>query len=215
MEFVLLALFGAGYVGHQRGFKHKTLVRWLSMIAGLFVAGFIYNNPLTLANINSLLLGYWPSWRTNLYWYLLIGGILFVFTVDNKNPYCEWFCPFGAAQECLGALGGAKPRTPREYRSMLVWIQRGLAWLAIVLGLLFRNPGLTSYEIFGMFFDFTGSEIQFVLLAIVLITSLFIRRPWCTYLCPLRPVVDLIRLIRNWVKELWQKGLRRETKQTV
>ena len=52
-----------------------------------------------------------------------------------------------------------------------------------------------------------GSNFLFVLLGIVLVASLFIRRPWCSYLCPLRPVTDLIRLVRNWILELWEKTL--------
>ncbi|HDD62487.1 MAG: hypothetical protein DRI65_05905 [Chloroflexota bacterium] len=52
------------------------------------------------------------QWQTNLYWYILVLGIIFVFSLDNKNPYCEWFCPFGAAQECMGSIGWAKVRSP-------------------------------------------------------------------------------------------------------
>src|SRR5690606_31513938 len=112
------------------------------------------NAPLTLAYFTKAILGYWPQWQTNLYWYFLLGGILFVFTVDNKNPYCEWFCPFGAVQECLGAIGGAKTLTPRRHRAWLNWLQRGLALGAILLGVFFRNPGLSSYELFGTLFGF-------------------------------------------------------------
>lgn len=210
-EIALVALYAIGYVGHQRNFRHKKLARWISMFAGLLLLGFLYNNPLTLANINSLLLGFWPDWRTHLYWYLLIGGIVFVFTIDNKNPYCEWFCPFGAAQECLGAIGGAKSRTPPRYRDALRWLQRGLAWAAILIALLYRNPGLSSYEIFGTLFDFAGSGRQFALLGIVLVVSLFLKRPWCAYLCPLRPVTDFIRLVRRWSQEGLQRWTRKRT----
>lgn len=204
-EAVLLGLFAVGYLGHQPNFKHKKIVRWGTMLVGMVVLGFVYNSPLTIAYVNKFLMGYWPQWQTGLYWYFLIGGILFVFTVDNKNPYCEWFCPFGAAQECLGAIGGAKVRSPGKYRSLLKWLQRGLAWAAIFLALLYRNPGITSYEIFGTLFKLIGSPVQFGLLALVLVVSLFIRRPWCTYLCPLHPVEEFIRMIRKWVKGLWPK----------
>jgi NosR/NirI family nitrous oxide reductase transcriptional regulator len=140
----------------------------------------------------------------------LIGGILLVFTVDNKNPYCEWFCPFGAVQECMGIIGGAKPGLG-NYRNILKWLQRGLAWLAILLAVLFRNPGMTSYEIFGTLFDLKGTPIQFIVLGLVLITSLFIRRPWCAFLCPLRPVTDLYRVFRKWIIDLWIRNKKKST----
>jgi hypothetical protein len=204
-EITVILLFAAGWIGHRRGFKYKKQLRWAMLLVGLIVLGFIYNQPLTIGKINTLLLGFWPSWRTALYWYLLIGGIFLVATVDNKNAYCAWFCPFGAAQDCMGVIGGAKYSTPRKYRRHLLWGQRGLAWLAVLLAFLLRNPSVSSYEVFGVLFDFTGSTILFALLGIVLIASLFVKRPWCNYLCPLDPVYDIIRLIRTWVLELWHK----------
>ena len=134
----------------------------------------------------------------------LLGGILFVFTADNRNPYCEWFCPFGAAQECMSAIGGAKPRTSREQQRVIDWIQRGMSWLAIIIALLLRNPGVTSYEIFGTLFKLNGTMFGFAVLGVVLITSMISHRFWCRALCPVRPVEGMIRLVRKWIIELWQ-----------
>jgi len=202
-EIILIALFFFGIVARMRRFKHKKEARWASMLVGLAVLGFLYNTPLTIVWINRWLLGFWPQWQTHLYWYLLILGILFVYTIDNRNPYCEWFCPFGATQECLSVVGGAKLRVPNRAHTLLRWLQRALALAAIVIALVYRNPGISSYEVVGAFFGLIGSNFLFVLLGIVLVASLFVRRPWCSYLCPLRPVTDFIRLIRNWVGEIW------------
>jgi Na+-translocating ferredoxin:NAD+ oxidoreductase RnfG subunit len=204
-EMVLIGLFAVGYFGHKSKFKYKKQARWTSMIIGMVILGFVYDNPLTIPMINKFLMGFFPQWQTNLYWYLLIFGILFVFTVDNKNPYCEWFCPFGAAQECMGVIGGAKARSAGKYRFFLKWLQRGLAWGAILIALLFRNPGLTSFEVFGTLFELIGSNFQFLLLGLVVLASLFIRRPWCAYLCPLHPVDEFIRMVRKWIIGLWPK----------
>lgn len=208
-EITVLGLYVVGYIGHQRNFRYKKIARWLSLIIGMVVLGFIYNIPVTVAHFNSLLLGFLPNWQNNLYWFLLVGGILFVVTVDSKNPYCQWFCPFGAAQECLGAIGGARLWSPgRTLRQNLQWIQRGLAWSAIVLGLITRKPGFSSYEIFGGLFSFTGTWPQWAILVIILLLSLFIKRPWCTYLCPIDPIVDFVQSSRRWLKQevsKWQK----------
>ena len=204
-EIALIVLYAVGFFGHKGKFKYKKQTRWATMIIGMIVIGFIYNRPLTISYFNQLFLGYFPVWQTNLYWYLLLGGIFFVFTVDNKNPYCSWFCPFGAAQECLGAIGGAKPRSAGKFTYFLRWVQRGLAWAAIVIALIFRNPGITSFEVFGTLFDFTGTMLQFTMLGVIVIASLYILRPWCTYLCPMGPVMELYRTFRGWVMELWRK----------
>lgn len=204
LEASLVVLFVMSYVNRRPWYKYKKLLRWVSMLSGLALLGILYTQPLTLASISRFMVGRWPEWQTNLYWYILLGGWLFFFILENQNAYCEWFCPFGAAQECLGAVGGARPHSGGKYRGLLTWLQRGLAWLALLLALLLRNPGLTSYEIFGTFFDLEGSTLQFVLLGIVLAASLFIRRPWCRFLCPIRPISDLLRLLRRWIGELWQ-----------
>ena len=207
LEVVLIALFVIGIVGRQRRFKYKRIVRWISMLTGLIVLGFIFNKPLTLTIINKMLLGFWPEWQLHLYWYLLLAGILFVFTADNKNPYCEWFCPFGSAQECLGLIGGGRGRLSKKLHKFLRWFQRILALTAIVSALLYRNPSISSYEVFGAFFQLIGTNFQFALLGVVLVAALFLKRPWCNYLCPLRPVTDFIRLIRNWIKGVGNIGV--------
>jgi hypothetical protein len=203
-EIVLLALLAVVYLGHRRKFKHKKQIRWGLMLVGMIVLGFIYNSPLTLVHITKFTMGYWPQWQTALYWYILIIGIFIIYIADNWNPYCEWFCPFGAAQECMGLIGGTKLPKPRRGKNVLSILQRTLALGAILLGLYFRNPGLTNYELYGTLFGLVGTSIQFAALGLILIAALFIRRPWCNYLCPIKPVFELIGICRNWAKEIWK-----------
>jgi uncharacterized protein with FMN-binding domain len=202
-EVTILALYVTGYLGHRT--RKRTWKRWIrraTLLVGAVVLGFLYNKPWTLANVISLLSGYWPDWHTNLYWFLLIGGILFVTTAQGKNPYCSWFCPFGAVQEGLARLTDAKLYRPRSLHRPLKWIQRGLAFTAIALGLALRQPGAFSYEPFGALFDLQGESLVFLLLALVLFGSLLVYRPFCSYLCPLDPVVELIGEGRRWGKDL-------------
>ena len=205
-EAVLLVLFAVGIAARSHRFRHRKTIRWISMLVGMGVLGFVYNRPLTLVFINKMLLGFWPEWHLNLYWYILLAGIVLIIAVGKQSPYCEWFCPFGSAQECLGFIGGAKRRIPERYHVLLRWFQRALALSAIVLALLYRNPSVSSYEVFGAFFHLIGSSFNFALLGVVLIAALFLKRPWCSYLCPLRPVTDFIRLVRNWIQEIWLKS---------
>jgi len=200
-EIVLLLLFLFGVVARQKRFKPKKAARWVSMLAGIGVLGFLLNKPFTLSLINKILLGYWPKWQLDLYWYILLGGIVFITIIDNRNPYCDWFCPFGATQECLGVIGGANNWISVRIQLFLRWFQRLIALGAILMALILRNPSVSSYEVFGAFFRLIGTNFLFILLAVVLIVSLFIRRPWCSYLCPLRPVTDFLKLIRNWAYE--------------
>lgn len=204
-EIAVLGLFTVGYVGHRREFKYKKQARWGGMLVGLAMLGFLYNIPITLAYFVKATLGYWPAWETNLYWYFLVGGLLFVLLVNNKNAYCEWMCPFGAAQECMGVIGGAKVYSIRHRRSWFTWARRLIVLAAVLLAVLFRNPGLASIEVFGTLFGLYGGTLEIAILALVLLAALFVKRPWCNYLCPVDAVVELIHVIRQPVKELWDK----------
>ena len=205
-EATLLLLFASGYAGHKlRNRDWKRRLRWGTLLTGMIVLGFIYTAPLTITMFISLLSGYWPDIYSNLYWYLLIGGILFVTTVDAKNPYCTWFCPFGAFQECLAAISGAKAYRPSSLNEPLKWVQRGLALTAVIIGLTLRRPGVAGYEPFETLFDFQGTAVKWGLLLLIVLTSLLIYRPFCNYLCPLDPVIDFIAATRRWLKESWLK----------
>jgi len=203
-EIVLILLYLVGWLGLRKKLPARKWLRWLCLLVGLVILGFWLNRPFTLGFVNRLLLGYWPAWQDHLYWYLLTGGLVLFLVVDGKNPYCEWFCPFLAAQECVGAIGGAGGSLPPRHHNWLKWGHRGLAWLAVMVALIIRNPAISSYEVFGALFDFTGSRVLFVLLGLTLLTSLLFRRPWCRYLCPVSAVTALILLLRNWGRELWR-----------
>jgi len=185
--------------------RHKKHIRWLSLLVSMVTLGFIYDSPLTLSFVNKMLLGYWPDWQNHLYWYMLIAFIVTTFIWNTKSVYCRWICPFGTAQECINILGGAKSRNPLRFKSIFTWTQRSLTWAAILLALIYRNPGMTSYEIFGSLFELQGSTFQFILLAMVMIASVFIKRPWCRYLCPLPPIYDFFKHLQNKAKGKWNK----------
>lgn len=196
-EIALLVLYLLALIGIYRKTKHAKTIRWITMLGGLIVLGFWFSLPLTLSKISSFLLGYFPDWHTQLYWYLLLGAFLLSILLTRKNIYCHWICPLGGMQECLGAIGGAKPRFSRRFNRIMTWVQRGVALLAILLALYFRNPVQLNYEIFGVALSFTGATYLFVLTGLFITASLFIKRPWCTYLCPLVPVEDMLRLLNR------------------
>ncbi|RLE00337.1 MAG: hypothetical protein DRJ13_08785 [Bacteroidetes bacterium] len=194
-EFALLALYVLALLGIYKLTKYKRTIRWITMLGGLLILGFWFSVPLTLSKLNSFLLGYFPDWHTQMYWYLLIGGFLLSIVLTRKNIYCTWICPLGGLQECLGAVGGAKPRFSRRFNRIMKWVQRGVALLAMLMALYFRNPVKLNYEIFGVALSLTGATYLFVMTGLFIVASVFIKRPWCTYLCPIIPLEEMLRLL--------------------
>ncbi len=206
-EILLTALFLVAIL-QRKYFKGKVsnTVRWITLITGMIFLGFVYNRPFVLAHVDMVLLGYFPAWDTHIYWYILIAGLFLFKTKKKWNTYCYDFCPFGACQEVLGSIGGAKP-AKIKWRETLRWLQRMLVIFAVSLALIYRNPGFSSFEIFGTLFALEGSDFQFIVLAIILLSSLFIKRPFCNYLCPLHQntLEGLFDRTRKNFKKLWQK----------
>ncbi len=197
-EIVLVLLLLVGVFGLKAtSGKNKKRVRWLLMLSGLVVTGFMVNHPLTLVDINKFLMGYWPDVHHQLYWYLLVVGVLLVFLTTNKNIYCHTMCPFGAAQECLATFGKAKNFHSNRYHDLFKWLRRGIVWLAVFTALVFRNPGISSYEVYSTLFSLSGTNREVLFLAIVLLFSLFIKRPWCKYLCPVPAFEDYLRWLKR------------------
>jgi len=197
-EIVLVLLLLAGAVGRNRpGLSPRTrkALRAGTLLTSLATLGFLWNRPWVIAFPTRLLAGDWPSRTTHLYWYILLAGILLAFNRTGKNPYCPWICPFGAAQDVIGLVGGArKRRMPAAL--LFTWVKRVLLWLAVLLGLLYRSPGATSYEVFAAFFRLSGTGFQFAILAIVLATAIVVSRPFCNWVCPVDTTEQIARHVR-------------------
>jgi NosR/NirI family nitrous oxide reductase transcriptional regulator len=198
-EVVLVLLLLAGAVGRNRpGLSSRTrrLIRAGTLLTSLATIGFLWNRPWVIAFPTRLLAGDWPSWTTHLYWYILLAGILLAFNRTGKNPYCPWICPFGAAQDVIGLVGGARRRR-MPAALLFTWVKRVLLWLAVLLGLLHRSPGATSYEVFAAFFRLSGTGFQLAILAVVLATAVFVSRPFCSWVCPVDTTEHIGRYVRS------------------
>jgi hypothetical protein len=89
---------------------------------------------------------------------------------------------------------------------LFTWVKRVLLWLAVLLGLLYRAPGATSYEVFAAFFRRSGTGFQFAILAIVLVTAVFVSRPFCSWVCPVDTTEHVARYVRARALRLLGRG---------
>lgn len=200
---VLLTLLGRGRTG--LGPRARRALRLVALLLGLAALGFLFAQPWVIAFPARLLAGDWPAWRTHVYWYGVLAVVLLSFDPSGKSPYCPWLCPFGAAQDLLGLVGGAHRRRLRA-AALFAWVKRVLLWLAVLLGLLFHAPGAASYEVFASLFRWTGSGWQFAVLFCTAVAALVARRPFCHWACPVDAVEQALRPLRR--AALSRAGLR-------
>lgn len=205
LEISIIFLFITGWlIVKIKSAKIKNFLRWISVVISLIFVGFIYNQPITYSRLTAFLLGNRPDFYKEIFFYILLTGSIVFILFTRKNVYCHSVCPFGAAQEMLAKTGKAKPFRPQQYKK-LKFIQRGIALSVILVALALNNPVIANYEVFSPFFQLTANYILFGVLFIVIILSLFIKRPWCHFMCPIDSVFDYVKLTRKSFFGLWKK----------
>ena len=193
LEIVTLVLLIVGFAAHRMGGSMRRYVRWGCQLTGLLVIGFWYNSPISLAKLTSILSGYFPSVYTHVAFYTMLVGFLVTSLVYRRNLYCLYMCPFGAAQRCISVIGGFNVKLPAWVVRFLDTARNVLVFAAIFAALITLQPALASYEPFAAMFALTGSTLQWLLLFLVLVTSLIVRTPWCRFLCPMRSFEIVVR----------------------
>ena len=118
---------------------------------------------------------------------------------------CGWVCPFGTFQEWLGKLGkklfGKRYNTfvpkkiDRVLRYLRYFVLAWVSYMTIITGkLIFQD-----YDPYFTLFNFWTGEVAitgYIALALVIILSLFVERPFCKYACPYGAFQGIFNLVR-------------------
>ncbi|MDT8402100.1 MAG: 4Fe-4S binding protein [Bacteroidales bacterium] len=203
-ELLVLLLFTLSVLISMKRLKTVAkYLQWISWVLSVIFLGFVLGQPLTLPRFITVFTGYLPDPSSELYVLLLpvlaIGFIL----IGGKNNYCRSVCPFGATQELLGAVGKASEIRLKRFR-LVKYIQWGISLIAVIIALIMNNPSIAEYSVFGAFFQLTGAAVIFILLMLSISMSLFFRRPWCRYLCPVDGVMAYFRTLRRAVINIFR-----------
>ena len=114
-----------------------------------------------------------------------IGNYLVPFILFFGVFYCGWICPFGSIQDIISKIATKlkikRFKCPTKFQKYLVYLRYFLYTLVVIkLISMSWNPR-------GRFGDILRSveldDLLYVIVAIFLIASIFIDRPWCNYFC--------------------------------
>lgn len=197
LELIILLLFVTAVATRRFRGRSADLIRWSSQVTGLVVIGFWKNSPITVAKITALMSGYFPDIRSNLDLYLLTGGFLFTVLIMGRSIYCTHVCPFGSVQQFINLIGGKRIKFPRWASRLMTGARDVIVFSVIVAALAMAQPALASYEPFAALFALRGTVLQWFLLFIVMVASLFIQRPWCNFFCPVRCCDRVVKDMRK------------------
>ena len=175
-ELILLLLFTG--VWFNTKLKSKTLRSAIMATAFIFL-GFYLNSAIAIGNLSQLALGFVPSIKKNIFWWILIGGTLLMPLILKKNLYCSYLCPFGTLQDYTAKLSGINIVMHKKMEKLAKILPLFLTWLALGIIFITSNPALGTYEPFATFFRLEGEGVQWFILPVVVLGSFILTRFFC------------------------------------
>lgn len=173
-----------------------TGLRWGMMLLSIALVGFVFASQFSIATGVTFLSGVWLHGLASYTSLICLLLAVNIFLLTRKNLYCSYVCPFGAAQECLSVI--TRCQNPDKHNRFIKWSPRIALLFALMGGLYFRNPSAFSYAPVSVFFNIIGSQVLFVLVILIIISSLIIKRPWCNLFCPADAMFAFLRFMRSW-----------------
>lgn len=136
---------------------------------------------------------------------IVLMVLITLLAVGFGPVFCGWVCPLGSIQEWLGKLGQKLfkskynhivPSTLDEYLRYLRYLV--LIWIIYMIAISGDILVFEQIDPYYALFNFWLSEVAvggIIVLAITLLASLVVERPWCKYACPLGAILGLTNLI--------------------
>jgi len=131
--------------------------------------------------------------------------IAFILAVLFGPVFCGWVCPLGTIQEWFSSIGKRifkrkfNQLIPYKYDKYLRFTRYSiLAWVIYMTGFTGKLV-FSDVDPYYALFNFWSSEIAIgglIILAVTLVASLLVERPWCKYACPYGALLGLSNLLR-------------------
>jgi polyferredoxin len=148
---------------------------------------------------------------TNLLNFSVLMGVLGVALVAGR-AFCGWMCPLGTIQDWLATLGrrlsGEQKhirgkvskarfpiRIPKAADKVLRYAKYLILALILIASVTAIYPPLHEFCPVRAVFSFKLTPLLWSVLITFLVTSVFVERVWCKYLCPLGAALAIFNKI--------------------
>jgi ferredoxin-type protein NapH len=181
-------LFGMGYAAISllilfflfKSRKFNKTIRYLFLVVttGLGFLIFAPAMPIKFQNLLTMK----PGGLSRQYLILILGSLIFIgLTLAFGRIFCGYLCPFGTIQELAYLIPGKKFEI--SDKRLLFWIHLIVFGVFLGFGVFASRPILGFFGLQDFFYLRVGSIFFFVFLGI-LVSSVFVYRPFCRGVCP-------------------------------
>lgn len=119
---------------------------------------------------------------------LLFFIIPLVFALAFGRVFCAGVCPLGAVQELTGIM---PVKVPRKVESVLAAVPFIYLGAAVLFAALDSGFLICRYDPFVGIFRFNAPYTMAIFGGLLIISGIFVNRPYCRYLCPYGVLLNL------------------------
>jgi len=188
--FLLLCMIGLSY-------KTTTLqnLRHLILLSSLIYFGFIAGGcPCLLFYFQGFLL--FLIGKTTFWISFVVILTIVVLSVIFGPVWCGWLCWLGALQEFIFRKNKWKLLKTEKAQKILFYIQTAAFIALIIWVLVSQRPVLCIYDPFIAIFKLKiFNWIGYITVPLLIISSLFIYRPFCRILCPIGWLLYVVKFL--------------------
>lgn len=194
-KYALGALLFTILAGVMVRFRSMRYFRSIFLLSSLAILGFMNGGcPCSISSFQDLWL--WLMGQEvkmlKLVWFLALVPITYIF----GRVWCGWVCHLGAFQEFLYRTNNFKFLNGEGAQKVLRIMQYGLFATLMIQLVVTKTNIFIHYDPFKVAFNLTAfHSLSWILLGILLLTSLFIYRPFCRGICP-------VGLVLGWISKI-------------
>ncbi len=200
-------------------FRKSVRLRLVTLVASVLYLGFYKSQLLSIVNVFGTLSetlavfkvgsfggGGLPPFVYSLAWYAF-AIFAVVTTVLWGRIYCGRVCAFGALTQLIDAVVPARWRVtvPPALERRASYIKYGI--LIAAVGYYLATRQITFYRYIEPFWMFTreGTTVLWIMLAVLLVASVFVRNLYCRFLCPLGAALGLLSTLTVFKIKRWNE----------
>ena len=200
-------------------FRKSVRLRLVTLVASVLYMGFYKSQLLSIVNVFGTLSetlsvlkvgsfggGGLPPFVYSLAWYAF-AIFSVVTTVLWGRIYCGRVCAFGAFTQLIDAVVPARWRVtvPPALEQRASYIKYGI--LVAAIGYYLATRQITFYRYIEPFWMFTreGTTVLWIMLAVLLVASVFVRNLYCRFLCPLGAALGLLSTLTVFKIKRWSE----------
>ncbi len=195
LKYPIGALLFTLFAGVMFRFKKTRPARPLFLMGSLVIFGFINGGcPCIISSFqNFILLGLGAEFKIHtILWFVGIVAVTYLF----GRVWCGWICHLGALQEFIYSSDRFDFFKGKRAQEIMRWI-RYVLFAALIIQLISTKEILFNrVDPFKVAFNLSSYYTAgWILLGILLISSLFVYRPFCRAVCP-------VGLLLGWTNRL-------------